>query len=346
MNHSKQPLAVWFPAIRAGSGVDVFTEQLAEGLRQHGIRAEITWLPHRAEYAPWTVRVPNPPAWATVTHVNSWLPRRFLPEKLPIVATIHSCTHDPKLTPNKTLARRLYHRFWVKALEQAVVSRASKVVAVSQYAANIAKSAFQHDQIEVIYNGIHVEDPAPKKTKPHQPFRLIYVGNWTELKGVDLLAPIMETLGEQFVLAYTTDRHGKERDFVLPTNTNSLGRLHTRESITNAYHWADALLLPSRSEGFSLVAIEAQACGLPVIATNATAIPEVAKDGLTGYLCAINDVNDFVEAIKKLKSDTSQYHKMSIAARENVQSNFTLDKTVCSYINLYEELAGKKSNNI
>ena len=52
MNTHKPEPAVWFPAVRAGTGTDVFTERLVEGLNKRGIRAEITWLPLRAEYAP------------------------------------------------------------------------------------------------------------------------------------------------------------------------------------------------------------------------------------------------------------------------------------------------------
>lgn len=65
---------IWFPAIRAGSGADVYTLRLSEALNKRGIRTEISWLPLRAEYAPWSVPAPEPPAWANVAHINSWLP--------------------------------------------------------------------------------------------------------------------------------------------------------------------------------------------------------------------------------------------------------------------------------
>src|SRR5690606_37416690 len=64
--------AVWFPTIQAGTGTDVFTQRLCDGLNARGVRAQITWLPHRAEYVHWTVPAPPPPAWANVVHANSW----------------------------------------------------------------------------------------------------------------------------------------------------------------------------------------------------------------------------------------------------------------------------------
>lgn len=55
IQNSSEKIAVWFLTVRAHTGADIFTERLAEGLQKKGIRAEITWLPHRAEYLPWTV---------------------------------------------------------------------------------------------------------------------------------------------------------------------------------------------------------------------------------------------------------------------------------------------------
>ena len=73
------PPAVWLPAIRTGTGTDAFTETLAASLKRRGLQAEISWLPHQAEVAPWAVPVPQAPQWANIAHVNTWLPKRFLP---------------------------------------------------------------------------------------------------------------------------------------------------------------------------------------------------------------------------------------------------------------------------
>ena len=132
-------LAVWFPAVRTNTGTDVFTERLVEGLNKQGIRAEITWLPLRAEYAPWTVPVPNPPQWATIVHVSTWLHFRFLPRQLPVIATLHHSIHDPALRPYKGFARAAYHRWWIAPNERRVMQRANLVAAVSQFAADIAR---------------------------------------------------------------------------------------------------------------------------------------------------------------------------------------------------------------
>jgi len=336
--NSTQP-AVWFPAVRAGSGADVFTERLVEGLNARGFRAEITWLPLRAEYAPWVVPMPKPPAWANIVHANSWLHPRFLPRGLPVITTLHHSVHDPALTPYKRPAQRLYHAAWVKPVEAAHLRRAARIVAVSHYTAQAAKGAFGLERIEVIHNGVDTtrfHPPAPRN-EPNRPFRLFHVGNWIARKGVDLLAPIMRELDYNFELVYTADRNGANERYALPPNSRCLRRL-SGEALIAAYQQADALLFPSRLEGFGLVALEAQACGLPVIATHGSALPEVVEDKVTGLLCPQDDVRAFVNAARKLANNPDLWHRMRVAARERAETFFSIDKMIDQYLALYRSI--------
>src|SRR5690606_24312426 len=124
---SRQP-AVWFPAICAGTGADIFTIRLAENLQAAGIRTEVTWLPHYAEYLPWLVSSPKPPDWANIAHINTWLHPRFIPQGIPLVATMHHCVHDVAMEPYKSVLQSLYHRLWIKRIEATVLSRARRII--------------------------------------------------------------------------------------------------------------------------------------------------------------------------------------------------------------------------
>lgn len=333
-------LGVWFPAVRARSGADVFTERLCAGLVARGIRAEITWLPLRAEYAPWSVPRPRPPAWATVVQVNSWLHPQFLPAGLPVVSTLHSCVHDVALRPYKSLARALYHAGWIRRIEAANLRRATRVVAVSQCTAQAAQAAFGRADIDVIPNGVDTGFFTPlERDYPNRPFRLLFVGNWNRRKGVDLLAPILHALGDGFALYYTADREGADRRFALPEPSRCLGRLG-REALREAYRQADALLFPSRLEGLPLVVIEAMACGLPVIAANTSALPEVVEHGSTGLLCPVDDVGAFAAAARRLAQDVSLWRAMRGAARQRVAASFDESKQITRWLDLYRSLAG------
>ncbi|MBZ4660160.1 MAG: glycosyltransferase family 4 protein [Desulfacinum sp.] len=328
--------AVWFPTIRAGSGTDVFTERLVEGLRRRGIRAEITWLPLRAEYAPWTVPVPKPPAWANVVHINSWLHPRFVPRNLPSVVTVHHSVHDPALMPYKTLPQKIYHRFWIRPIEAQNLRRAAVVTAVSRHVAAQVKKLFGRTDVAVIYNGIDVEHtftPGPER-EPHHPFRLLYVGNWVKRKGVDLLGPILKRLGPDFELLYTADRSGAHTRYPLPPNCRCIGRL-TQSELVQAYRDADALLFPSRSEGLPLTIIEAMACGLSPVASNIPAVASIVQNGVNGLLCTPNDIRAFKRTVRVLATEKKAWLAMRLAAREHALREFSITEQTRAYFHLY-----------
>lgn len=102
-----------------------------------------------------------------------------------------------------------------------------------------------------------------------------------------------------------------------------------------AYRDCDALLFPSRLEGFGLVALEAQACARPVIATNCSSLPEVVADGETGFLCPIDDVEAFANAARTLRDDPARWRRMGLAGRQNVEQRFVEDHAIQRYLDVY-----------
>jgi len=321
---NEQP-AVWFPAIRTNTGTDVFTRRLVKGLNEQGIKAGVTWLPLRAEYAPWTVRVPKPPEWANVVHVNTWLHPRFIPKNLPAIATIHHAVHHPDTLGYKGWLRAAYHKRWIAPMERRVMRRANKVIAVSQFVADTAKKTLVDVPIQVIYNGIdtNVFTPGTRVRKPTEPFRLLYVGSWMARKGVDLLAPIMSELGDEYELHYTGGPTSEKDKATMLPNMRDIGRLNGDAEVAKAMQNADALMFPSRSEGFGLVAAEAMACGLPVFTSAGSSVIEVIGHEETGYLCKSDNIADFTQAIRHLASNDSLRRKMSSTGRLSAKSRFS-----------------------
>lgn len=323
---------IWFPTIRAGTGADVFTLRLCAAIESLGIRAEITWLPHQAEYLPWMVEVPQPPSWANIIHVNTWLHRRFVPARLPMVATMHHVVHDEHFAPFKNTLQSLYHRLWIKPTERRNLARASRITSVSHYTAQQLRHCFNVTDATVIHNGVDLSTfLPPSRLRPHTPFRLLYVGSWQDRKGTDLLVPIMEQLGAGFELCYT----GPLRP--MPPNCRSLGRLDTA-ALVMAYGQSDALLFPSRLEGFGQVAAEAMACGLPVIAGRNSALPEVVAHQRTGLLVEQEDVQGYTDAIRALCADNDRWLQMSMASRRRAEEHFDIDRMAHAYARLYRGL--------
>lgn len=345
MTQSQPEPAIWFPTLRAGTGTDVFTEQLVAGLTQRGIQAHITWLPLRAEYAPWTVPLPKPPSWATIAHVNTWMHSRLLPRQLPTVATIHHAAHHPDLRPYKGIARTAYHRCWIAPNERRVLRRAAHVIAVSEFVAETTRQTLLDVPMDVIHNGVDTEQfHPPDHRRPQKPFRLLYIGKWARLKGVDLLPPVMRQLGNDFELRYTAGPAADKDRAGMPENMHDLGRLQTAEQVIAAMHNADAMIFPSRSEGFGLVLIEAMACGLPVIATRGSSMVEVVSDPATGLLCPRDDTERFVAACRKLADDSDLCRKMAESARDRVVKSFSIESMIDRYLELYRGIQATASN--
>ncbi|HMN14903.1 MAG TPA: glycosyltransferase family 4 protein [Bellilinea sp.] len=272
-------------------------------------------------------------------HINTWLHPRFIPRGLPVLATLHHSIHDPALLPYKGWARATYHRHWIRRVECATMQRADAVMAVSQFAADSARHHVLDRSIQVIHNGVDTERfHPPAEGTPRHPFRLLYVGSWMARKGVDLLAPIMRELGDDFVLHYTGGKAAEKDKPGMPPNMIDLGRL-SGDVVVSAMQDADALLFPSRSEGLPLGVLEAMACGLPVIGTRATAVAELVSDGETGLLCRGEDILEFVQAAQQLASDGKLCAKMRGASRQRVAAEFSSLSMIEKYIRQYELLA-------
>ncbi|MCM2674357.1 N-acetyl-alpha-D-glucosaminyl L-malate synthase BshA [Alkalicoccobacillus plakortidis] len=101
---------------------------------------------------------------------------------------------------------------------------------------------------------------------------------------------------------------------------------------------SDIMLLLSEKESFGLVALEAMACGVPVIGTNIGGIPEVIRDGVTGYLCEVGDVEAVSKKAVQLLDDPVIHKQFRQAAREDVLKRFHADKIVAEYEAIYKHV--------
>jgi glycosyltransferase involved in cell wall biosynthesis len=100
------------------------------------------------------------------------------------------------------------------------------------------------------------------------------------------------------------------------------------EQLARLYGEAEVAIVPSLYEGFSLPAIEAMACGVPVVATTGGALPEVVGvDDETGLLVKPNDPDALVSAISRLLDDARLRERLGRAGRERVMRRFTWQVT-------------------
>jgi glycosyltransferase involved in cell wall biosynthesis len=113
-----------------------------------------------------------------------------------------------------------------------------------------------------------------------------------------------------------------------------LTRLQVVDYLSNHH----ILVMPSRMESFGVAALEASACGRPVIASNVGGIPEVVVDGTTGLLVTPGDVDALAEAIVRLAADRVLMIRLGTAGREFVAENYEWEKCLDKMSELYDRV--------
>lgn len=333
-------MKIWFPYVRSGSGTDIYTRQLAGGLRAAGHEAIVQGFRHSFQYAPGLLgRVPPPPG-TTVTVANSWNAFAFARPGIPLVVVEHLCIFDPGYLPYRRLAQAVFHEAIVRRYEMKSFRAAQAIVAVSDHIRQSLAETLGVQATHVIHNGVDTAlfsaDSAPAPPAPDEPFRLLYVGNLSQRKGVDLLPGIMRALGPDYRLDYTTGLRGSQTLTDLP-NAHAIGSL-SHQQLREAYRQARVLLFPSRLEGFGLAAAEAMACATPVVCTARSSLPEIVEDGTTGLLCPMDDVQAFVRAVRYLRENPEVLAAMGQRARATAVQRFSLDTMVARYAALFATL--------
>ncbi|GAB2799978.1 glycosyltransferase family 1 protein [Rhabdobacter roseus] len=278
--------------------------------------------------------------------------------KVPLLLTLHDVIFLEKSSqPNtRTLYQRLgvLYRRWVVPR---VVERCQKIITVSGYEKKhiLERLSLRADQVEVVYNGVSerfFEKPSAVELraarKRHQlPERyLFFFGNTDPkknmvnvVKAFGLLAPEMPDL--YLVVADTSTRTmkrllekiGQERLMERIVVTNYL----SADQLPAVYAQATVFLYPSLRESFGLPLLESMACGIPVVTSSVSALPEVA--GQAAFYTNPTDPASIKETLKRALLAT-QERQMNIAAGYRQAALFTWENTARTTLRLYEEVAG------
>lgn len=331
-------MKVWMPHTAGGSGADTFTAALSNELRALGCETVEQTFPHRLQYAPWALSGVAPPPGADIALVNSWNGLAFRRPGLRLVVVCHLCVHDPAFAPFRSVPQTIFHRALVRRFEARSFAVADAAVAVSATTAAAVRDAFPGVEPVVIRNGIDTRFFTPaeqaKARAPGDPFRLLFVGNPIRRKGADLLDPILEKLGEGFVLEYTSGL--RDRGALSSPRAVPLGALGSEE-VRSAYRRADAFLFPTRLEGLPLTVLEAMACGTPIVGSDRSSMPEAVEDGREGFLRP-PEPEALSAAVRTLAADPDLRETMGRAARERAASEFTLGRMAHDYLDLLERI--------
>lgn len=108
------------------------------------------------------------------------------------------------------------------------------------------------------------------------------------------------------------------------------------EELVQVYRAADVVAVPSHNESFGLVALEAQACGTPVVATRVGGLPVAVAEGRSGLLVTGHDIGDWADALGELALDPGRRERMASAAAQHAQC-FSWNRTTEALLGAYDE---------
>ncbi len=338
--------------------LETFLERLIRGLAEKGFR--ITLVSRKKPHAAWVLT--EKISWFPLSLLKlfPFLARRwdviyfpwnsaaienlkFFDQGVPAVVScrgsqINSAPHNPNRNQIKEgLGATFRKAALVHCVSQAIQNEAM------QYGLTLEKS-------RVIYPAVDTDFFFPGESRSEDPFlKIVTIGNLSWVKGHEYaLLTIRKLLDAKIAVRYEIIGEGPDRqrilytiqDLALEKNVFLSGRL-SPEKVRDRLRKSDVFLLSSLSEGISNAALEAMACGLPIITTDCGGMREAITDGVEGFAVPVRDPEAMEDSLKNLAEDPDLRFRMGNAAREKILKNFTLGEQINRFANLFERAREK-----
>jgi N-acetyl-alpha-D-glucosaminyl L-malate synthase BshA len=258
---------------------------------------------------------------------------------LPVVTTLHG-TDITLVGQNKAFAP-------VVAFS---INKSDGVTAVSEQLKQETLKAFPiHKEIKVIHNFIDFQrfkksnkDHFKKAIAPHGEKILIHTSNFRKVKRVEDVIYVFKKLYEKTPCKLLLIGDGPERQS-LEELCRKVGLCHEirflgkQDAVEELLAVADLFIIPSENESFGLAALEAMACEVPVISSNAGGLPEVNIHGQTGFLANVGDVEAMARYAWEILSDEKVHKKFRQNALAQAKK-FDIEHILPQYEAYYEHV--------
>jgi N-acetyl-alpha-D-glucosaminyl L-malate synthase BshA len=284
-----------------------------------------------------------------IPHASAaWMAQRILASQgihLPFITTLHGTDitlvgRDPSFEPVITFS----------------MERSNALTAVSE---SLKRSMYEHfplkhaeqggPGIQVIPNFVcmdqykHQPDPEIRAHyAPNGEKLLVHVSNFRAVKRVEDLIHVLVRLGDRIPVRLLMIGDGPERQRLeamcrqmgIWNSVLFLGKMTRPEEVVAS---CDLFLLPSESESFGLAALEAMACGVPVVSSDTGGLPEVNIHGLSGLLGPVGDVGAMADNAYAILKDEVTHQRFREGAYEQAL-RYDLHKVLPRYVELYERV--------
>ncbi len=266
---------------------------------------------------------------------------------VPVVTTLHG-TDITLVGSNKAFA----------PVVEFSINKSDGVTAVSE---NLRQETFEYfdiqREIKVIYNFIDFDrfsksnkDHFKKAIAPNGERIIVHTSNFRKLKRVEDVIHVFKRIHEKVPSKLLLVGDGPERYHLeelcrhmdLCSEVRFLGK---QDAIEELLAVSDLFVMPSESESFGLAALEAMACEVPVISSNAGGLPEVNVHGQTGFLSEVGHVEDMARNALQILNDDETLKRFRAAALAQAK-RFDISLILPQYEQYYEEVLAASSLQI
>lgn len=268
--------------------------------------------------------------------------------KFGIIATVQSYEHALGMSMKGIpgfLQPLINKRVIANPLRQADI-----IYATSEYTRDEVTGLFDVDPAKIVVTYLGVEPPFFEipRAAPERINRFLFTARVVPMKGV---LDAIEALGKLAKNGFTDwtfrmfgdGNRGWVEDAARENGVGSqvevCAALLDDEALFRQLEWAHVMIAPSHFEAFGLAFAEAQAAGLPVVAYQAGAVPEIVEDGVTGWLAPVHDIDGLSQAIERATEDPAATHQAGLAGRER-NRRFSWEETVRTMARGFREVCG------
>jgi glycosyltransferase involved in cell wall biosynthesis len=276
---------------------------------------------------------------------------------LPVVTTVHhplSVDRRASFARDETLVDAIGSaQFYPIGLQSFVARRLDRVFTSSVASAGEIRRDFRvrPERLAMVANGLDTELFSPDPAQPRNPREILCVGRASDPnKGIRCLVEALAQLPPDVSLTLVDSPQSEAAKWAGQLGCGDrlrlAGRVETDE-LVRLYRRAALVVVPSRYEGFGLPAAEAMACGTPVVASEAGALPEVVTTGGGGVLVPRDDPETLAGAVLALLGDAGRRAELSARGRAGIQQAFSWPgvarRTVAEYRAVLRERASRSA---
>jgi glycosyltransferase involved in cell wall biosynthesis len=222
-----------------------------------------------------------------------------------------------------------------RGIHKHIVKKCNKILALSKKdEEKLILLGIPFNKIEIISLGVDSRKFKPVNKKIEKRLKILFVGRLSQKKGIDLLLNASEQVKDaDFLIAGKVDNSQILNEIKKKQENNGNVKFLGSPSDKNLaliYRKADLFVFPSRADSFGMVNLEAMASGLPIIASNVGAVPELIENGKTGFIFEPGNTDQLINCINKFVKKPNLIKNF----RKNVIKKFRKD---CDYIKVAEK---------